>query len=143
MCFAIYIGSNTPIMETGLHDDLYLYISSQEDQFHIIKHLFTKKYLYYVGSFRGCACGFSFNDDELKLGLEHLEKDNIYSKKSVNELIRVLEAALENEENIELLYTWGGSVVSPLIKEINLAPQELLSYKFPLKDGDFVIFNNQ
>ena len=107
MCMALYISSDnelpliewregeTPICVSALN------ASSKEDEF--ASECLTKLYKYYVGSWQGCSCGFTFDFS----GENYDEEENVLSKQSVETLFKYIQANVEGAE-CELLSFWSG-----------------------------------
>jgi len=99
----VYIGSDNelPLIEEGPLLVKVLNVGNHDDKF--ANENLTKKHRYYVGSWQGCGCGFSFNFDD-----EHYDgEDNVLSKQSVESLFDYIRVNVTSD-NCELLSFWAG-----------------------------------
>ena len=112
MCMMIYVGSDNelPLIECR-DEDSVIYVEkldvtlSSDDCF--AKENLKKEHKYYVGSWQGCGCGFSFDcSNEL-----YNEENNKRGKQSVESLFEYLRANIEND-NCEILSFWAGKGIS-------------------------------
>ena len=136
MCMALYIGSDnelpliewregeTPICVSALS------ASSEEDDF--ASEYLTKPYKYYVGSWQGCSCGFTFNfTDE-----NYDEEENVLGKQSVEALFKFIQTNVNGAE-CELLSFWSGDQYN------GIAHQSIIDLKKFTLDDKFEFLEGQ
>lgn len=117
MCMMLYIASDKelPLVPTGEDDYQPIYVDELSKYNSEVKKQFTKKYSYYIGSYQGCGCGFSYgqyNIDSEEVDESLIEFFNIEvekRKKSVRELFNYISNNLENVSEIELYSCWAGN----------------------------------
>ena len=147
MCYAVFIGTNI-IQTTGTfianQTDLYLEEPSQ-DELIGLRPKFTKTYLYYVGSYQGCSCGFScdptnLNDQET--GNDKVEQ--IKAVRSVTALLSLIDK-LTKQEDLEFYCCWEGDWKSPIEyrDQIDIRQIRLGTNYFGLTEKEFTLFNQQ
>jgi hypothetical protein len=117
MCMMLYIASDKklPLVPTGQVEYQPIYVDELSEYNSGIKKQFTKKYSYYIGSYQGCGCGFSYGQynidneevDESLIELFNTEEEK--GKKSVRELFNYISNSLENVSEIELYSCWSGN----------------------------------
>ncbi len=117
MCMMLYIASdkelpliewsdksNNPICVTPLHESVKGVINQ-----------FTKKYVYYIGSYQGCGCGFQYDKKTLELDgfPEELANEIINEQSmregSVKELFDYIKHNIKDAKEIELYSCWAGN----------------------------------
>ena len=139
MCMALYIGSDnalpliewregeTPICITALNT------SNQEDDF-AFKYL-VKPHKYYVGSWQGCSCGFSFDFTSEYYD----EEENILGKQSVEKLFEFIRSNVKGGE-CELLSFWEGGPYEGIPHRALIDLREFtLGEKFEFSEGQYTI----
>lgn len=119
MCYMFYIGANhvIPTFETSLqYPEIRVAITNKQIKKQL-KDKFDTKYIYFVGSWQGCGCGFSYEEEvTLEETLAHIpDKDTIEHARRVRERgvasvqsLSNLLAAHAGVETILLYVTWAG-----------------------------------
>lgn len=129
MCLAVYLASSVKLPELGWNEqspDFYverLDRLEEEVRRQIPRPL---PYLYYVGSFDGCGCGF-IRDGEIG---DELEKRNSMYRK----LAAYLKDALSSDADLILSSCWEGDQGEKPDRTVTLPPSGLLEPGFELKD---------
>jgi len=142
MCFTVYISTNTiQKVNTFTSGETYLFLEELTNEKEVIglKKKFTKNYIYYVGSYQGCGCGFSYDPLEEIVEDEEDEK----TKKSVEALITLVSKLTQND-NLEFYCCWDGDWEDEITnnKELNINNISLGNY-FGLNEREFINFKNQ
>ncbi len=126
MCMMIYIAADQPlelIKRDEANPDLQVTELIESDE--IIRKQFQLPYVYYVGAYEGCGCGFQAgeypqdDDDERPMKRASLDAFAIY-----------LDKQLKNTKLIELFACWDGNQTVPPEHNRYLTPNMLLSDKF-------------
>jgi len=136
---ALYIGSDnalpliawregeTPICISALD------LSSNED--HFAAEYLMKPHQYYVGSWQGCGCGFSFDfTDE-----QYDEEGNVRGRQSVERLFEFIRSNVKGEE-CELLSFWEGGQYGGISHQSSFDLREFaLGDAFAFLEGQYTI----
>jgi hypothetical protein len=148
MCMMLYIASDVklPLVPAGQDDYQPIYVDELSEYNLSVKKQFTKKYAFYIGSYQGCGCGFSYgeyNIDTSELDeslIEFFDDEQKKRKESVRELFNYISNSLENVSDIELYSCWAGKEnEAPKHRlEINLADFSL-SDKFSFEEDQLII----
>ena len=107
MCYALYFRADIPCQTTKWepHDRNYYFEDLQEkDQ--IVVHNFSKPYVYYAGSWRGCGCGF-FAEPKWANSHDHIEEIES-TKNCISDFVTCLNKFLQKSNEIELFLCWEG-----------------------------------
>ncbi|QHT70224.1 hypothetical protein GXP67_28040 [Rhodocytophaga rosea] len=136
MCYCVYVGSNQtlPLIEQGPYSRAFYVTPVREDEKEVEGH-FTKKHVYYLGSYTGCSCGFNYNPNATPLappGVEPIE--------SIYALLSYLKEALEYEHDIEFYTCWAGNQAQLPDQRVAVAIEEItdISDGFYLDENIFV-----
>lgn len=141
MCFEVYIGSDKPLATIGLDETKGQFlVKNLEDRERVVTQHFSKPYVYYVGSYEGCSCGF-FSTTWLITEDEEDREAYEESVASLQAFAAYLDTALENQDSIELFVTWYGHESWEPNQTLTLSAQDLAqpSLEFQLEEQDFVI----
>jgi len=122
MCDALFIGSDRELaliqFESGKTPIHIMNIS--EDEKTILDKI-NKAYVYYIGSYEGCGCGFRYGITEKEYGRKFVEQEEeIKGRKSVEALLHYLSSEINPGEEFILLNTWEGEFEQPVEKETTL-----------------------
>jgi len=142
---ALYIGSDnelpliewcegeTPVCISALD------FSDKDDEFAALYLL--KPYRYYVGSWLGCSCGFSF--DFADIYDEEDEDENIKSKQSVESLFEFIQTNVKGGE-CELLSFWNGEYDEGILhKEVIDLNEFVLGDEFTFLEGQYITLRKE
>lgn len=109
MCKMIFLGTTEKLNEVPWDESnptFYLQVPSKEEK-EVIQN-FTKPYVYFIGTKRGCSCDFisysNIPDEEYKV--ERLA------------LQQILREQTESGNEIEVYCCWAGDYASPLEEKI-------------------------
>jgi hypothetical protein len=148
MCYASYIGTNAEQkVGTFVADQTELYLEelSREKEISGLRPKFTKKHVYYVGSYQGCSCGFAYdptnpNEQEGDDDKEEVEK----ALKSVKALVSLIDN-LTKVEDLEFYCCWEGDWEEPIEEksEIDIREITLGENYFGLTEKQFILFKRQ
>lgn len=139
MCMALYIGADnellliewredeTPICVRNLSD------ADTEDRF-ALEHL-TRRNKYYIGSWQGCGCGFTFDyTDEL-----FEEDENNRSKQSVESLFAYIRENITSDE-CELFSFYMGGQYKGIQHHLCINMKDyVIGERFEFLDGQYTV----
>lgn len=117
MCMMLYIASNKELPLVKWNEKNHILVEELDEHKTLVKAQFTKPYVYCVGSYQGCGCGFAYgyvNFTELKQietslnVLDMAYEEEKKRKSSVSELFEYIKQNLENDCEIELYSCWAG-----------------------------------
>jgi hypothetical protein len=142
MCYALFIGTDQkqtpePLFIEG-ETMLFLTEELKEEPKKVdLLDLFSKKYIYHVGSWMGCSCGFRY---ESSGGLDDEEKQK--NDDSMRKLLDLVQNLAENEEYVQFFCCWEGDWVMPILGRRTIFLSEMLasSDDFLLKERVFLNF---
>jgi len=135
MCDALFIGADRELAliqyeagKTAIH---IMNISETEKT---VLDKIGKPYVYYIGAYEGCGCGFRYGITEKEYGKEYVEpKEEIGGRRSVEALFEYLSSEIRPGEEFILFNSWEGEFEQPIVKEttINLTSLRLpASFQF-------------
>jgi hypothetical protein len=146
MCYAVYIGTNSSQITGNFilnKTSLYLTEPSRDKEILGLKPKFSKKYIYYVGAYQGCSCGFAYNSslEEEDDDIDDQHHNKLNSRKALLSLIDRLTKA----ESLEFYCCWEDEWESQIkeIKEIDIADISFSNNSFKLIEKQFIIFQQQ
>jgi hypothetical protein len=138
MCYALYIATDIPCQTTNWKPhDRNFYIEDLEEKDNYVVHHFSKSFIYYVGSWQGCGCGFFIETKWLDSENHYEEIES--TKKCITDLVAFLKKILQKSEEIELFVCWEGVQSKKPERKLELTPMDLLGDSLPLKERDFVV----
>jgi|GEM_PF-4084816 hypothetical protein len=122
MCDALFIGADRELAliqyeaeKTPLH---IMNISETEKT---VLDKIKKPYVYYIGAYEGCGCGFHYGITEKEYGKEFVEPDEeIKGRQSVETLFQYLSSELKTGEEFILFNSWEGEFDQPVAKETTI-----------------------
>jgi hypothetical protein len=137
MCYAIYIASDKPLKTIPWDEnDRKLNVNKLDPKDNIIKRIFSKPHIYYIGSHLNCGCGF-FYESSLARNCDEKEVAK-QVKKSQEELKRYIIRSLGKSKEIELYVTWEGEKEQGPLRTINLKHKDV-EKQFNLEERHFYL----
>jgi len=111
MCMMLYLGSRRPL---SLRRSACLALEPVSEAVQVVREQVRRDYVYFVGSYLGCSCGFPSVQAEEEIEYfdgvfkdESSERDKDLA--SVRELVTVIDEALEGQADCVLFPVWTGS----------------------------------
>ena len=148
MCMLLYIASDHPLPEIPWDEkNPAFYVTSKLwEKAECIRNIFTKPYVYYLGSHQKCGCGFSYdNGEEDKRRYEKYPEtlakaiaDNNYGRENMRRLREYQEAAIELGD-VELYGPQGGSEDTEPKCRLHIGPDYFLGEEAGVPTGQFFI----
>jgi hypothetical protein len=140
MCMMLYLGSDAELPLIPWDDNIHQSICVNElnDPIEYVRKHFSKPFIYYVGAYEGCGCGFSFGiyeaiDEDDRLAYE-------LGKKSVSDLFKYLRANSELTNNFEMYSCLAGDEPIPPEKHETIFLNEFeIGDSFEFKDRQFIM----
>lgn len=135
MCDALFIGADRELALIQFeYGKSFMHLTNISETEETVLNKMNKPFVYYLGAYEGCACGFRYGVTEAEYGAEFvdLEKET-NGRKSVEALFQYLFSELRPGEEFVLYSSWEGEFEIPLETEttINLASFELpASFEF-------------
>lgn len=127
-----------PLIPFDIDYDKYLYVTELNDLDTAVKKQFTKKYVYYVGAYEGCGCGFSYGQYEVLDDDDQKQRES--GKKSLEQLFNYIKTNIVGLKEIELFSCWAGNEESrPEYREIIELRKFKLGDAFYFKENQFII----
>jgi hypothetical protein len=137
MCYAIYIASDKPLKTIPWDEnDRKLNVNKLDPKDNIIKRIFSKPHIYYIGSHLNCGCGF-FYESSLARNCDEKEVAK-QVKKSQEELKKYIIRSLGKSKEIELYVTWEGEKEQGPLRTINLTHKDV-EKQFNLEERHFYL----
>ncbi len=137
MCKLVYIAAERPLPLVELADDKSA-ISVQElsENEQRMARRFSKPYVYYIGAYEGCSCGFSYG--QYPVDNEYDQKQDLAARKSVRQLAEYLSNAVEQVGNIEMLVCWAGEEGKEVKSRSMMTPSDFGGETFELEHPSFI-----
>ncbi len=112
MCIMVYMAADTELPLVPLNEESFICVVQPCES--PVARQFSKNHIYYVGSYQGCGCGFTYdrNRDCSLLPPEVREfalHDDENRRRSVDGLIGYLRDNLPLAGEIELYSCWDGN----------------------------------
>lgn len=101
MCLAVYVASNDELPVIPWDENKPCFFIVAEDTSNVVRKHFSKKNIYYTGSYMGCGCGFMYGDN-----IDGNEEE-ILKRKSFEDILTYLKENLDGEE-LEIYCCWDG-----------------------------------
>ena len=137
MCYAIYIASDKPLKTIHWDEkNRKLNVNKIDPKDEIIKKIFSKPHIYYIGSHLQCGCGF-FYESSLAPNCDEKEVAK-QVKQSQEELKKYIKQSLGKSKEIELYVSWEGEKEKGPLKTIRLTDKDI-KRQFNLEERYFYI----
>ena len=137
MCYAIYIASDKPLKTIPWNEnDRKLNVNQLDPKENIIKKIFSKPHVYYIGSHLNCGCGFFYESSLTPDGDEKEVAKQV--KKSQQELKTYIKQSLDQSKEIELYVTWEGEKEQGPARTIHLTHKDV-EKQFHLEERHFYV----
>jgi len=106
-----------------------------------VTNQFSKPFVYYVGSYEGCGCGFDYGRWAI-IDDDGLERYNL-SRKSVEQFSIYLAQAIEKVGDIELFACWDGDQEKPPKTHLTITPQDIGDEVFRFDELAFIVITGK
>ncbi len=140
MCMMVYIAADTslPIIEWQYEKSVFSVTELLKGE-ECVRKQFTKSFVYYLGSYEGCGCGFSYGDE---YGDEPIEdeddlKRDIAARESVRQLSEYLSYVVKSGL-IELYACWDGDQEANVEERLNVTPAYFGGESFAFEEKQFL-----
>ena len=136
MCMAVYIASDAPLQLVQWNIDQPNFHVSEltvDENDEKVKGQFSKPFIYYVGAYTGCGCGFEYGR------YPEYEDDVEKKRQSVNQFSKYLANALQESETIELFACWEGDQAEKPVKHGKLIPTDIGGDSFWFEEREFFV----
>ena len=155
MCHTTYISTDTKIPVTQWNEEgiFKITILSEDAELVKLKPKLTKVYIYHLGSYEGCSCGFQRDDDVFEeldetidiegIDYEKVKKQNEIKIKSINKLIKLIKSSVKHDD-IEFYSCWFDEIEQPIkeVIKININSINIQTNYFGIIERRKVIFIN-
>lgn len=116
MCMGVYLASEVPLPLVAWDENARGFNVAELSEYELpVKAQFTYPYVYYVGAYTGCSCGFSPTSDE---GPEPALRDRkafaLYAEKAVE------------QGKLQMFLCWDGDWEKEPNERVQLHPADLL-----------------
>ncbi len=148
MCMMLYLASNNPLPEIPWDEEnpAFYVTSKLWEKAECIRSIFTKPYVYYLGSDQKCGCGFGYDnyEEEKRAYVNHPElmAKTIAAHERGHENIRrlreYLEAAIELGD-VELYGPLGGNEDTEPKYRMHIGPSYFTGEEVIIQAGQFFI----
>jgi len=135
MCYAIYIASDKPLKTIDWDENnRKLNVDKIDLKDEIIRKVFSKPHIYYIGSHLKCGCGF-FYESSLAPDCDEREVERQVNQ-SQEELKEYIRQSLDKSKEIELYVSWEGEKEKGPLKTIRLTDKDV-EKQFNLEERHF------
>jgi len=106
MCMMVYIAADEPLplIEWQENVSIFCVMELSEDE-KLVRRQFSKPFVYYLGSYEGCSCGFSYNNEPIED--EDDRRGDAVARESVRQLSKYLSDAVRRG-SVEMYACWDG-----------------------------------
>jgi hypothetical protein len=137
MCYEIYIASDKPLKTIHWDEkNRKLNVNKIDPKDEIIRKVFSKPHIYYIGSHLKCGCGF-FYESSLTLDCDEREVARQVNQ-SQEELKEYIRQSLGKSKEIELYVSWEGEKEKGPLKTIRLTDKNVERH-FNLEERHFYL----
>jgi hypothetical protein len=134
MCMMVYLAANKPLPLVPRDEQNPSFNVSELNVAYSngVERQFRKTYIYEVGAYGGCGCGFSYGQYE---GAD--EQEEAASRESVRRLSEYLSEAKKEAGLLELYACWDGDQHLPPDRRIVLRLSEIGGDKFQFEERTY------
>ena len=126
MCLAVYLASSLPLRAVAWDKAAPAFYLEPLAEGESVRKQFSLAYVYYVGTHKGCGCGFS-KDGEVGEELKACQENYVALSRTIREAISVGARA-------ELFTCWEGAQRAAPAFRGSATPFELQTPSFELKE---------
>ena len=142
MCYAVYIGTDSPLQTSEWDkDDRKYHLKDLTEKDLPVRSNISKPYIYYAGSNLGCGCGFFTNSLLDPNDPEEMQRHE-EAQASLKALASLIRDNLVLSETVEMFVTWEGRQAEPPARRRIMSPEELVSTTLPYGDDDQMLAVN-
>jgi hypothetical protein len=138
MCMMVYIAAEAPLplvhwddQHPGFHVEE---LNDENPDEKNVRCQFTKPYIYYVGSFEGCGCGFNYGQV-----LNYEEDDKTERRRSAEDLSNYLSVQISRWGPIELFACQVGDEGAPPVCRGTITPDDIGGERFWFEEKHFLL----
>ncbi len=137
MCKLIYIAAEKPLPLVKLsNEEAAIVVQELSENEQRIVQRFAKPYVYYVGAYEGCGCGFSYGQYPIEDEYDRAQDYN--ARESVRQLAEYLSNAVEQAGDIEMLVCWTGEEEEMPKSRSTMTPVDFGGETFELEHPSFI-----
>ncbi len=138
MCYALYIAVDDPLQTSEWSKEtLRAYLEEISIEEKDVKNKFTRKHVYYFGSWQSCGCGWFAEEEPPKNDQEMVDLQR--TKDGLAELRTICLNQLKIHEKVELFLCWEGSHAEKPKQELSLTPNDFEKDSLPMEELDFAV----
>jgi len=132
----LYLAADNPLPLIDWQEDTTVFcVTELSESEQIVKKQFTKPFVAYAGSFEGCSCGFSY-DEELSEDEDDAKRD-ILARESVKQLSEYLTDIVK-KGFVEIFTCWDGDQEVKPEERIVVTPAYFGGNQFALEEKWFI-----
>lgn len=131
MCILVYIAAKErlPLVELH-HKQSKICVRELEENEQQLAKRFSNPYVYYVGAYENCGCGFSYGLTPIKDAFDReIERD---AQGSVQQLSAYLAAAVAQAGDVEMFVWWDGEEDKETQFHLTATPADFGGHVFEL-----------
>jgi hypothetical protein len=138
MCKLVYITAERalPLVNRSDKDSAIIVQELAGHERGIVKR-FTKPYVYYIGAYEGCGCGFSYG--QYSVEDEYDREQDHAARESVRQLAEYLSKAVRQVGDVEMFICWAGDEEEMPKYSSTMTPADFGGETFELKHPAFVL----
>ena len=137
MCMMVYVASDRPLPRIPWHDDSpSLHVADLDETAMAVRDRFTLPYVCYVGSHKGCGCGFQCEEHPDLLD----EEDELLCHESRANLTKLLQEQLASGNRLQLYACWAGDEHERAKHSREAVPEQLMTGRMHFLEREFIDF---
>ncbi len=137
MCIAVYLGSDIQLPTFEWDRKAPSFYATKANNDHGVMAQFSKLNVYYIGSHKGCGCGFIYEEDAFDPKNPKDVKEDRLRKESTKNLVEYLNEALERTQELELFICWEGEQGDAPKKTATITTDEIFGIDWTLDMREF------
>lgn len=156
MCLLAFIATNYKVNPEEFSEDgvFFMFDSFDDKKSAEIRPKMENKFIYEIGSFEGCACGFKYDEtlfDDFQnepqysgIDYEEIKRQNNLKIRSIQKLINLIKIA-SAEFDVEFYACWFDELNMPIKEkiELNINLVDIRNNYFGLAERVKIRFKNQ
>ncbi len=133
----IYIAADNPLPTIEWQENITPFWVSElsEDEKRVEKQ-FTKPFVAYAGSYEGCGCGFTYDDEPIEDD-DDARRDKL-SRESVKQFSEYLSNLVKNG-SVELFACWDGDQEAEPEEKLTVTPDYFGGEEFAFEEKQFLM----
>ena len=132
----VYLAADNPLPLIEWQENITPFcVTELSENEQIVKKQFTKPFIVYAGSFEGCSCGFSYDDEPCE-DEDDTRRDTL-ARESVKQLSEYLSNVVK-KGSVEIFACWDGDQsVEPEVR-IVVTPSYFSGNEFAFGEKQFI-----